>query len=650
MQRMMQRRYRSMAVIFLGSLFLLSNLAWAAKSTKSKSDDDTEVEPTVVPVFRLSGQLREAPPSLDWGFETGPVNLHELLKRMNKAKQDSKVKAVVLTFEGPLLGTAQRQEIRQAIKDLKGAEKEVYCLLEDAEQATYLLSTAASRVYIVPTGEINLIGIHVESPYLKGLLDKIGVQADIEHVGDYKGAGEPFTRTGPSDEAKEMLEWLLKDLFDQMVQQIAEDRQLQPEQVRELIDRGPFTAKEAKQAKLVDEIAYPEEFTKALQEQYGDNVKLARDYGERKLPEMDFSSPFAVLKLFNDMVSKTKAGSKSQIAVLYVDGTIVSGKTEDSIFGESESVGSTTIRRLVARLRDDDKVKAVVLRVNSPGGSALASDIMWHATQVLKEEKPLIVSMGNTAASGGYYISMSGTTIFAEPGTLTGSIGVVGGKMVTRGLYDWIGINFHETTLGKHADLYSSGKPFTDEQRQVVRKSMNEIYSVFKDRVVEGRKDKIKGDIDSLAGGRVYTGRQALAKGLVDQLGGLQDAIKFAASKAKVSNYDVVEYPRSKNFFEALFKDVSGSKDDDDNTVQINAAGIATRITARIANMATANASHVGSHWGWLTKSPAAVELTRTLAKIDPAKARAVLQMLTRLELLSQESVLLVMPSELLVR
>ncbi|MCL2329905.1 MAG: signal peptide peptidase SppA [Phycisphaerae bacterium] len=647
MQRMMQRRYRLMAVIFLGSLFLLSNLAWAAKSTKPKSDDDTtEAEPAVVPVFRLSGQLREAPPALDWGFETGPVNLHELLKRMNKAKQDSKVKAVVLTFEGPELGSAQRQEIRQAIKELRGAEKEVYCLLEDAEQATYLLSTAASRVYIVPTGEINLIGIHVESPYLKGLLDKIGVQADIEHVGNYKGAGEPFTRTGPSDEAKEMLEWLLKDLFDQMVQQIAEDRQLQPEQVRELIDRGPFTAKEAKQAKLVDEIAYPEEFTKTLKEQYGDNVKLTRDYGERKLPEIDLSSPFAVFKLFNDMVSKTKGSSKSQIAVLYVDGTIVSGKTEDNLFSESDSVGSTSFRRLVARLRDDDKVKGVVLRVNSPGGSALASDIMWHATQVLKEEKPLIVSMGNMAASGGYYVSMSGATIFAEPGTLTGSIGVIGGKMVTKGLYDWIGVSFHETTLGKHADLYSTSKPFTDEQRQVVRKSMNEVYGVFKDRVVEGRKDKIKGDIETLAGGRVYTGRQAQAKGLIDQLGGLQDAIKFAATKAKVSNYDVVEYPRSKNFFEALFKGASGDKDDDDNSVQINAAHIATSFT----KLATANASHVGSHLGWLTQSPAAVELTRTLAKIDPAKARAVLQMLTRLELLSQESVLLVTPSELLVR
>jgi protease-4 len=335
-----------------------------------------------------------------------------------------------------------------------------------------------------------------------------------------------------------------------------------------------------------------------------------------------------MFKIFGEMMSKTKSGSKAQIAVLYVDGMIVSGKTEDSLFGDGGTVGSTTIRRVLAKIRDDDQVKAVVLRVNSPGGSALASDIIWHAGEVLAEDKPLIVSMGDTAASGGYYIAVSSSTIFAEPGTITGSIGVIGGKMVTQGLFDWLGITFHETTLGKHADLYNTNRPFTEEQRQLVRKTMGQVYGEFKNRVVEGRKGKIKDDIESLAGGRVYTGRQAKAKGLVDQLGGLQDAIKFAATKAKVSNYDVVEYPQPKNFLEAFFKGLSGDKDED--TVQVTAGA--------------------ASPYGWLLKSPPVADLTRTLMKIDPVKARAVLQTLFRLELLSREDVLLVTPGELTIR
>jgi protease-4 len=489
------------------------------------------------------------------------------------------------------------------------------------------MAAPASKVYLVPTGGVNLIGLHVEQTYLKGLLDKIGVSADIEHMGAYKGAGEPFTRTGPSEEAKEMLDWLLNDLYDQMVQQIAEDRQLEPDQVKQLIDKGPFSAEEAKKAKLVDEVGYPEDFMKTLKDRYGANLDVVHDYGKRELPEIDLSSPFGVFKFFGEIMSKTKAGSKPQIAVVYVDGMIVTGKTDEGIFGGEGVAGSTTVRRLLAKIREDKQVKAVVLRVDSPGGSAVASDIIWHATQAVGKEKPFIVSMGNVAASGGYYVSAGASKIYADPGTITGSIGVVGGKLVTTGLWNWLGVSFHETSRGKHADIYNTNRPFTEEEREIIRKYMRDVYQSFKDRVTEGRKDKLKGEIESLAGGRVYTGRQAQAKGLVDQLGGMQEAIKYAASEANVSNYEVVQLPAPKNFFELFIKSLSGEDlDDEGESVQVMA------------------------QQGWLTRSPAAGEVLATLAKLDPVKMRAVFEMLRRLELLSQESTLLVMPETLVIR
>lgn len=588
------------------------------------AEDDAEAAGKVV-VFRLAGELREAPPQFTLGFEEEKPNLYELLQRMSKAKKDSKVKAVVLLFDNPTVGWAQRQELRQAIHDLRAADKDVYCVAEEEDGSTYMMAAAASRIYITPTGGINLIGLHIEQAYFKGLMDKIGLSADIEHIGAYKGAGEPFTRTGPSDQAKEMLDWLVNDLFDQMVQEIAEDRQLQPEQVKQLINQGPFNAQEAKKAKLVDEIGYPGDLVKSLKERYGENIELVHDYGEAKLPEIDLSSPFGLLKFFGELMAKAKAGTRPKIAVVYADGMIVTGKTGDDFFGGEGLVGSTNMRRLLARIRDDDEVKAVVLRVNSPGGSAVASDIIWHATQEVTD-KPFIVSMGDVAASGGYYISVGASRIYADPGTITGSIGVVGGKIITQGLWNWLGVNFYETYRGENADLYNTNRPFTEQQREIVRKYMRDVYQAFKERVEQGRKDRLKEKLDALAGGRVYTGRQAQAKGLVDKLGGVQDAIKYAAAEANVSNYEVVELPAPKNFFELLVKNLSGEEaDENHDSIQM-------------------------AQYGWLLKLPPVNELLRTLGKVDPPRARMVIGMLRRLELLGRENALLVMPEPILVR
>ncbi len=586
----------------------------------------------VIAVFRIHGEIEEKPPAIEFNFSGEERRtLYDWIERLRKAKRDPSLKAVVIVFDEPMLGLAQLQELRSALKELRAAEKDVYAYLEETRSGPYLLATAASKIVMVPTGDLNILGMNVEQAYFKNLMDKIGVEADIEHVGAYKGAGEPFTRTGPSPEAKEMIQWLVKDIFDQMVEGIAESRQLSEEEVRRQIDQAPLTARQALEAKLVDELAYAEEFTESLKKRYGPEVEFDHDYGKKKGPELDFSNIFALFKTLGEVMNKARGAEKTSIAVIYVDGMIVTGKQEDGIFGDSGIAASTTLRRTIAKARDDDNVKAVVLRVNSPGGSALASEIIWHATQELKGSKPFIVSMGNVAASGGYYVSAGAATIFAQPGTITGSIGVVGGKLVTKGFWDWIGITFDQTRMGQNADLYSTDRRFDDRQREIVRRMMQQVYGEFKDRVTRGRGDKLKKDIEEIAGGRVYTGRQAQANGLVDKIGGLHDAVQFAAAQANVSDYEVRQMPEPRNFFDALMEGLTGEKQDK-NTPQIAVSG------------PSADAP------GWTAQAPAIRELLPLLRGLDPLRFEQVTRSLLRIELLGRESVLLVTPAEIGVR
>lgn len=595
-------------------------------------------------VFRLDGPVPESPPEFQLFDLEQRKSLHELIERFRKARKDDTVKAIVLTFDDPRIGWAQMQELRQAIADLRSADKDVYAYLEHGTAGTYQLAASATKVVMPPTGELFVMGMYVEHPYFKGLMDKIGVQADIEHIGSFKTAGEPFTRTGPSEEAQQMTEWLLNDLFDQMVNTIAESRQLTPERVRELIDQGPFTAKQALEARLIDETGYVEDFVRSLEKRYGD-VKMVFNYGAKKGPEIDLSSPFAIFKLFSEAMQKSGADKKPSIGVVYVDGMIVPGKTEPSIFGTSGLVGSTNLRRVLNKARDDDSMKAVVLRVDSPGGSAMASDIIWHAAKELADKKPLVVSMGNVAASGGYYVSMGAGTVFADPGTLTGSIGVVGGKIVTKGLWDWAGINWHEHKIGKNAGLMSTNSKWNERERAIIREYMQIVYNEFTGRVKKSRGERLKKDIEELAGGRVYTGKQALALGLVDKLGGLQDAVKFAAASANLSDYETKLLPERKNIFDLMLKSLMGESPDEEN-VNLRAAGGLDAGPARPALFA----GDRNPRFGWTLQSPAIRELIPAIRALDDQKAEILYRSLLRIELLAQEPTLFVLPAEINVR
>lgn len=607
-----------------------------AAAAEKGSAKDKSASKNVIAVFRLHGQIEEAPPSIEINFSGEPKRtLYNWVERLRKAKKDENLKAVVIVFDEPMLGLAQIQELRAAVKELRAAEKDVYAYLETVGSGPYLLATAATKIVMVPTGDLNLLGLHVEQPYFKTLMDKIGLQADIEHVGAFKAAGEPFMRTGPSPEAKQDLETLIKDIYDQMVETVAEARQLSADEVRKLIDQAPFTAKRALAAKLIDEVAYAEDFTASLKKRYGEESEFNHDYGAKKGPELDFSNIFALFKTFGEMMGKARTGGKTEVAVVYVDGMIVTGKAEEGIFGESNQAASTTLRRTLAKARDEDSIKSVVLRVNSPGGSALASEIIWHAAQELKGKKPLVVSMGSVAASGGYYVSAGAATIFAQPGTITGSIGVLGGKIVTKGLWDWVGINFDQTKLGKNADLYSTDHKFDDSQRDLIKRMMQEVYDEFKDRVTQGRGKKLKKDLEELAGGRVYTGRRAQEVGLVDKLGGLHDAIQFAAAEANVSDYEVRQMPEPRNFFDALVEELTGENKEKE-TPQISIDG--------------GNAMAGRALSGWTAHAPAIRDLLPFLRQTDPVRFREVLRALQRIELLGRNGVLLVTPTDLEIR
>ena len=612
----------------------------ASKPAGRSTSKPARVTAPQVAVFNLDEQILEKPPEIAFGFDLeARSTLYDLLRRLNKAAKDQNVKAVVLTFEEPAMGWAQMQELRSGLSEVRKANKDVYCYIEEVGGGIYQLASAASKICMAPAGEINLTGLHVENAYFKGLLDKIRIEADIEHMGAYKGAGEPFTRTGPSPEARAMQEWLTKDLFDQMIDNIAQGRQMPPEKVRTLIDEGPFNAKQALDAQLIDEIVDADAFLDSLYERYGEEAELVRNYGTAEGPEVDLSSPFAFFKMLGESVSKKKAKVKSSVAVVFIDGMIVSGQTEPGFFSDGGEIGSTTVRRTLARIREDEHVKAVVIRVDSPGGSAMASDVMWQAVQDLAEVKPTAISMGNVAASGGYYLSVGAPTIFADAGTITGSIGVIGGKLVTKGLWDWMGVSFDEVTLGRNADLENTNRRFDDRQRELIRKQLAYVYGMFKERVTDGRKGKLSKEIEEIAGGRVYTGKQAKALGLVDQIGGLNQAIAFVAGKAGVTDYEVRQLPEPKNLLDLIIEGMSGRESSDEDSGGISLRAVAPALHAK--------GNIVGAKW--LFSQPMVREFLDALRQAEPVRARWMVRALLRLDLLRRGETLMLMPDELLV-
>jgi protease-4 len=592
-----------------------------------KADKKAEPKPRIA-VFRLKSSLKESPADDTFIFGTPPVSLKDLVIRLKKAKDDAAVKSVVILYEGGSAGSAQIEELRQAMQGVRDAGKDIYTHTDSLSLREYVLLSGASRISVVPTGDVWITGLYAEVPYLRGLLNLLGVEPDYLHCGAYKSASEIFMRYGPSPEAERMQNWLLDGLYQTYVDLIAKGRKVDAAKVRDWIDNGPYIAEQARQAGLIDAVEHREAFEQMLKDKYGKDVIFDHKYGQKKQPNVDFSSPFGFLKVWSDMLneSQKKKTGKNAVAIVYVEGAIVLQSNEGGmLLGGGEEAVAGKIRKALDDAAKDDSIKGVVLRVNSPGGSAVASEIMLNATRRVKAKKPFVVSMGDVAASGGYYVTCAADTVFADTATITGSIGVVGGKFATNGMWKKVGITFKSYQRGKNADLISTAKVFTPEQRERMQAWMDEIYGVFKQHVVDARGKRLKKPIDELAGGRVYTGKQALELGLVDKIGTLQDAINFVAAKANIKDYDIRVVPEPKNFLEQLIEESSGGKD---NPHQLDA-------TARRAPAAGTTLMELAMPY---------------LKHLDPQRLAAVKQALGRLQLIQQEGAVLMMPEYILPR
>lgn len=475
--------------------------------------------------------------------------------RIEKVADDAKVQGLILHIKQPTLGLGKVGVLRTAIAKVRAKGKKVYAYLDGAGNLDYLVAAACDEVVMPESGMLTVVGLRAEVTFYKKLFDLIGVQADMLRVGEFKSAGEPYTRTEMSPEFRKEMEEILDDFYKLLVEMTATSRKLDASKVQSAIDNGPQSPKVAKELGLIDRIAYEDELEAFLGESNKAKIKIVHKYGKKKI-DTDFSGLAGMMKfieLATGEEPKTKKTTKPKIAVIYATGAIMTGKSSSDMFSGEATLGSETMIAAIRQANTDDSVKAIVLRVDSPGGSALASDLMWRELERVK--KPFVASMGGVAASGGYYIAMGADRIFAEPGTLTGSIGVIGGKLAVKGVFDKLGVTTDVITRGKNAGLFSMTTPFSDTERESMQKMLNEIYAQFTTKAAKGRKMEVE-KLEKLARGRVYSGSAALKLGLVDQLGSLEEAIAYAQKAAGIEPDTKLErliLPKASNPFDSLF-------------------------------------------------------------------------------------------------
>ena len=515
----------------------------------------------IIAVYDLEGTLSESGQTsgslLGLGGLSGdgnrPLTHYDLVRSLKAAAADEQVKGVVLDLGGAGISLAQLQEMHRCLSAIRTAGKDVWFYTEILNNGTAIIGSAANHFTLMPEGNVTLNGMYSESMYFKGLLDKLGVKVEVIHIGDFKSAGETFYRTGPSEYAQKQSDLLFESIYQQMTQQIAKGRNIAPNKLTQFNDQGHISPKQAKEAHLVDALQYRTDFVGTVRQHYGEGTKFDRSYGLPDLGGPDIDSFMDIVKLAFQS-DKSKKRRNDYIAIIALEGEI----TDASI---------APVRKEILKVAKDEKCTALVLRVNSPGGSALSSDVLWEATDEFKAtNKPFVVSMGAVAASGGYYVSAGADHIFAEAGTITGSIGVVGMKFVLGSAMEKLGITIHSQQRGKFASIMNSHRPYTAEETKIVRESMLDVYGTFKKRITDGRGNRIKGDLEKLAGGRVYSGKDALKIGLVDELGGLNEAIAHAAKLAKLEEgkYETHLTPTPKSGLDGLFaKPEKPGKDDE---------------------------------------------------------------------------------------
>jgi len=434
---------------------------------------------------------------------------YQVLKRLRRIAYDPTVAGVFLRLDGVPGSWAACQDLRAVLERIRAAGRSVYVFLESPGNAAIWVAAAADRVFLVPTAEVGLVGVGVELTFLGQALERLGIEPDFEAAGAYKSFGEPYTRTHASPENHEAIRVLVEDMQEQLVEGIASGRSLGVDQVRELLERAPIPAADAVEVGLVDQAAYEDEAKDWIEQHHGSKTHF--------LKFMTWARRDLVLEWIEHWGDDDK-----QIAILHLQGPIV---IDDRT--PAHTIRARQVVPLLRHLRDNDDVEAVVLHINSPGGSALASDIIWREVDLLRREKPVVASFEDVAASGGYYLAAPAVEIIARPGTLTGSIGVFGGKLVMGRAMRQLGVHTQVVSSSPNANLFSASRPFTEDQRTRFRSSLQRFYDGFVERVASGRHQATE-DIEPHCRGRVWTGRLARRHGLVDRHGDLFEAVERA--------------------------------------------------------------------------------------------------------------------------
>ena len=531
------------SVIFV---FLIIGLIGAIAAI-SGSEKEVEVKENSILVVKFEGPITDRSsknPFQNLGAmfsKEEAIGLDDILNNIEKAKDDENIKGIYMEITSVPAGIAMVEEIRTKLLEFKNNGKFILAYSEYYTQGAYYLASVADKIYLNPQGAIDFKGLSAELMFFKNALAKLEVEPQIIRHGKFKSAIEPFILEKMSDENREQTMTYIGSIWNHMVEGISKSRNISAEELNKIADEMLLQkAEDAVKYKFADQLAYKDEILEILKE-------------KTEAKAVDKINSVSIADYTNAKEKKKKDFTKDKIAVIYAVGEIDGGE------GDDEKIGSERISKAIREARLDEKVKAIVLRVNSPGGSALASEVMWREVVLAKQAKPVIVSMGNVAASGGYYISCAADTIVAEPNTITGSIGVFGVLFNAQGfMNNKIGITFDTVKTNMHADIGSINRPLMASERDIIQKSVEHVYDVFITRVAEGR-NLTKEQVDEIGQGRVWSGVDAKRIGLVDVLGGLETAIEIAAQKAGLENYKLLSLPKQKDPLEELFsKGASG--------------------------------------------------------------------------------------------
>lgn len=545
----MKQFFKFMFASMLGTFLLILLITFisigiVAAIVATASNEETVVTENTLLHARFNKEIadRGSNMKITMGF-AGPektAGLNEILENIDKAKRDDKIKGIYLDLSEMPAGIATVEEIREALVDFKKSGKFIWAYSETYSQKTYYLATAADKIYLNPEGWVEFKGLATEMMFLKGTLEKLDIKMQVIRHGKFKAATEPLFLEKMSEENREQITSLLADVWDRVLTAISESRKIDRETLNRIADSLKLeTSADALRYKFVDQLVYKDELTALMKKE----LKL-EEKGKIKFVSMDDYS--------SAKDPRKPSTSSDKIAVVYASGSIGGGE------GDDQSIGSERISKAIRKAREDEKVKAIVFRINSGGGSALASDVIWREVALAAKVKPVVATMGDVAASGGYYIACAATRILADPTTITGSIGVFGVIPNMEGLFNKkLGITFDWAMTNKNGDFISVTKPLSPYQTTLLQREIDHIYDVFTGKVAEGRK-LTRSQVDSIGQGRVWSGTDAKEIGLIDEFGGLTRAVEVAAELAKLKDYRLVSLPEQKEWFEELIDEFTG--------------------------------------------------------------------------------------------